>query len=157
MDKKKPSIYAIIAAIVVIMAIISGILLINRGPIKITLDPEYNGSSEIIELESPESYEDLVNAKKSFIIFADQTGCTTAGRLRGYIKDYAEEKNIKYYHFMWEQLRQSTLHVQVKYYPSVIVISKGKVIDFLKADSDDYASYYNNYGDFKTWLDNLIK
>lgn len=158
MDKKKPSIYAVFAAaIVVVTAIVFGVLLITRGPVKVTLDSEYQGASEQLELGSPESYEELIADKKSFIVFIDQAGCTTADRLRGFMKDYSEESEIKYYHFMWEQLRKSTLHDNVKYYPSIAIISKGKVVDFLKADSDDDAKYYNNYDDLKNWLDSFIK
>ena len=125
------------------------------GSAKVILDAEYycneDCSSEYIELSSGE-YEELIGNKKSFVILIDQGGCKTADKLRGYVKDYAREAGIKVYRMMFEDMKETSLHEKVKYYPSVVVVSKGRVIGFLRADSDEDSDAYNDYDAFTEWI-----
>lgn len=119
---------------------------------KVTLDPEYVGAgTDFMELDAA-GYEGLVAAKKSFIVFVDQDGCTTADRLRGFVSDYAVATGVKVYRMMFSEVKKTSLHDNVKFYPSVAMISKGKVVGTLRADSDEDASAYNDYEAFKTWM-----
>ncbi|MBR2753830.1 hypothetical protein IKD82_01575 [Candidatus Saccharibacteria bacterium] len=123
--------------------------------VKITLDEEYVCSNdctgEYMELSASE-YEELIKNNKSFVVLIDQGGCKTADKLRGYMKDFAKEAGIKVYRMMFEDMKETSLHKQVKYYPSVVLIGKGKIIKFLRADDDDDSNIYNNYEDFKDWI-----
>lgn len=127
---------------------------------KAELDDEYICANECDEDRimdiSAEEYEELIKKHKSFVILIDQGGCTTADRLRGYIDNYAKEAGIKVYRIMFDRMKESSLHEYVKYYPSVAVISKGRVIGYLRADSDDDADMYNDEGAFKTWIQSYL-
>lgn len=127
---------------------------------EVTLSSEYicgeTCDGELMTLDVS-GYEELMAAKKSFIVFVDQGGCTTADRLRGFMQDYAKEKGIKVYRMMFEQVKESSLHENVHYYPSVAVISKGKVVGALQADSDEDAGAYNDYDIFKEWIEKYLK
>ena len=119
---------------------------------KVTLDPEYYGEgAEFMELSAGE-YEGLVEAKKSFVVFVDQDGCTTADRLREYMTKYMTETGISVYKMMFAEVKESSLHEAVKYYPTVVMISRGHVVGFLRADVDENARFYNNYEDFREWM-----
>ena len=124
------------------------------------LDAEYYCSEEceeqMVEL-SAEGYTELVENKKSFVVFVDQGGCTTADRVRQYMTDYTKEAGIKVYRMMFEQAKETTMHDYVKYYPSVVMVSKGKVLAFLRADEDEDAEMYNNYDVFKEWMQKYMK
>lgn len=127
---------------------------------KAVLDEEYYCEDmcdgEFAEL-SAEQYEELVKEKKSFVVFVDQGGCTVADRLRGYVLDFAMKNKIRVYRIMFEEMRGISLHDFVKFYPSVAVISKGKVTGYLRADSDDDAAAYNNYGEFERWMGEYLR
>ena len=124
---------------------------------KVKLDAEYYaGGAEFMELTAGE-YEGLVGAKKTFVVFVDQDGCTTADRLREYVTRYMTETGILVYKMMFEQVKESSLHDQVKYYPSVVVVDKGVVRAYLRADSDEDAGAYNNYDDFKAWMEKYLQ
>ncbi|MDO5451523.1 MAG: hypothetical protein Q4F56_00325 [Candidatus Saccharibacteria bacterium] len=119
---------------------------------KVTLDPEYYGEgAEFMELSADE-YEQLIEAKKSFVVFVDQDGCTTADRLREYMTKYMTETGISVYKMMFAEVKESSLHEVVKYYPTVAMISRGHVVGFLRADVDEDARFYNNYEDFREWM-----
>lgn len=124
---------------------------------KAKIDAEYscNGDCDYMEL-SASSYEKLIEDKKSFVVFIDQGGCTTADRLRGFVADYMQKFGVKVYRMMFETMKETSLHNFVKYYPSVAVISKGRVVGFLRADADDDANAYNNYDVFLDWMNRYI-
>ena len=129
------------------------------GSGKVVLDAEYycgeDCDDEMMEL-SGAKYEDLVKEGKSFVVFVDQSGCTTADRLRGYVTDYAHKVGIKVYRMMFSEARETSLHDYVKYYPSVAVVSHGKVVAWLRADSDEDADYYNDNEAFNKWLNRYL-
>lgn len=124
------------------------------------LDDEYycegKCESEFEEL-TEESYEKLIEEKKSFVVFVDQIGCDTADKLRGFSNDYFSEQGVKIYKMMFSVLKETSLHEKVKYYPSVVVISKGTVKTFLRADSDEDAKAFNEYGSFIDWVNKRVK
>ena len=129
------------------------------GVEKAELDAEYKCSDcefEYMEL-TPEEYEKLVADKKSFVVMVDQGGCTTADRLKGFLKDFAIDKGIKVYKVIFGDMKKTSLSDFVKYYPSVAVVSRGKVIGWLKADSDEDADAYNDYGAFESWVNRYLK
>ena len=125
------------------------------GGSKVTLDAEYycgeECDGEMVEL-SGVRYEELVRNGGSFVVFVDQSGCTTAERLRGYVADYAREIGARVYRMMFSEVKETSLHDFVKYYPSVVVVSRGRVAGYLRADSDEDADYYNDYEAFVRWI-----
>ena len=156
MDKNKNGgVLGLIVALVVVL--IGGVVFVGAvsgwfDDPKITLDSEYYGEgAEFMELTAGE-YEGLVGAKKSFLVFVDQGGCTTADRLREYATQYMTETGVLVYRMMFAEVKESSLHSEVKYYPSVAVISKGKVVGYLRADADEDAEAYNSYDAFKEWM-----
>lgn len=124
------------------------------------LDGEYycegTCESELEEL-TEESYEKLIEEKKSFVVFVDQIGCDTADKLRGFTNDYFPEQGVRIYKMMFSTLKETSLHEKVKYYPSLVVISKGTVKAFLRADSDEDAKVFNEYGSFIDWVNKRVK
>lgn len=160
--KRRPS--ALTLIILLIVVVVSGVLFVgatsgwfDNTDTRVVLDEEYHpGKADFLSLGANE-YEELLGAQKSFIIFVDQEGCTTADRLNEYITKYIEERGIIVYRMMFSDVKESSLHDQVKYYPSMVIVSKGKPVAWLKADSDDDAEFYNNYEKFEEWLNERLK
>ena len=127
---------------------------------KVALDAEYvcggNCDGEYMELDAA-GYQELVEARKSFVVFVDQGGCTTADKLEGFVSDYAKNEGFQAFRIMFEEMKKTSMHESVKYYPSVVLISKGKVIWWLRADSDEDAPAYNNYDAFEDWIHRHLK
>lgn len=163
-SKKTPSKKATIIRLVValLVVVVGGVLFVGAtsgwfSEPKVVLDEEYYGEgANFTELSSGE-YEGLINNGRSFVIFVDQNGCTTAERLKGYMTDYMTESGILAYKMMFSEAKESSLHNEIKYYPSVVIVSKGKVVAWLKADSDEDAPMYNSYEDFDKWMKKYLK
>ena len=156
--KRQAGVLGLIIALVVVL--FGGLLFMGAvsgwfDNSKVVLDAEYfckdDCNGEYLEL-SKEDYEKLIKDKRSFIVFIDQGGCKTADTLRSFMADFARSKGIKVYKMMFEDEKETSLHDTVKYYPSVVMVSKGKVVGYLRADSDEDAPMYNNYEDFEKWI-----
>ena len=160
--KKKAKIWQLILGLVIVVG--GTVLFIGAvggwfGQGKVTLDAEYycerGCNGEMAELDE-ESYEKLIVDGKSFVVFVDQGGCKTADRVREFMKKYAEEEGVKAYRMMFEKARETSLRDSVKFYPSVAVISKGRVYRYLRADEDEDAEEYNDYEAFKEWMKSMV-
>lgn len=161
MAKKKS--YKILPLVMALIVVVLGSILFVGAASgwfdnhKVKLDAEYYADgAEFMELTAGE-YEGLIEAKKSFVVMVDQSGCTTADRLREYVTRYMTETGILVYKMMFEQVKESSLHDQVKYYPSVVVVDKGVVRAYLRADSDEDAEVYNNYNAFREWMEKYLQ
>ena len=154
-DKKKQvGVLGLIVALVVIL--FGGLLFVGAVSgwfdDKIVLDSEYYGDeAEMMELTAGQ-YEELIKEQKSFIVLVDQGGCDTADRLREYVTRFMEEEGIRIDKIMFNEMKNTSLHDNVKYYPSVALISKGRAVYYLRADNDEDADKYNNYEAFKSWM-----
>ena len=126
----------------------------------VVLDRDYICESEcdgeFIDIDAS-AYEDLILNEKSFIVFVDEGGCLMAEMMRGFVQDYAKEKGIKPLRIMFEEMKETSLYDKVDFYPSVAIISKGQVVDWLKADSDEDTSAYNDYDAFKVWMGSYLR
>lgn len=158
MSKEKKQQLGVLGLVVALIVVLfGGVLFVGAASgwfddPKVKLDAEYYADgAEFMELTAGE-YEGLVGAKKSFVVFVDQDGCTTADRLREYVTRYMTETGILTYRMMFAEVKESSLHEQVKYYPSVAIVSRGRVVAYLRADSDEDAEMYNNYDAFKEWM-----
>lgn len=147
---------ALVAAVITI-GVVVGVANGWFGGQKVELDVEYyNTNRGFVEID-PNEYESLVNGEKSFMVFVDQSGCTTADRLREYMKIYMEQNKVSVYKIMFEDIRNTSLHDFIKYYPSIAIVEKGKVKTYLRADSDEDVGIYNNYSDFEQWIDKYLR
>ena len=159
-DKKKQ--LGVLGLIIALMVVLIGGL-IFMGAVagwfddpKVMIDESYLTDEPVMKDFMIEDYNSFIDAKSSFIVFVDQNNCVTADRLRGYMNDYIKEKGIVAYRIMFEDMKETSLHDFVKYYPSVAIIDKGVAKYYLRADSDEDADMYNDYNAFKGWMDERV-
>ena len=160
-ENKQKQVFGLVIALVAVL--LGGVLFMGAvsgwfGDSEIVLDEEYyctECDGEFMELANAE-YEELINNNATFVVFVDQGGCTTADNLRGFVKDWTKENGIKVYRMMFSDMKETSLHESVKFYPSIAIVSKGKPVAWLRADADEDAAAYNNYDDFASWVEKYI-
>lgn len=163
-EKKKESRgKAIIKLIIGLVLVVGGsVLFVGAvsgwfgGNTRVVLDDEYIvEGAEFININADE-YNKLIEDKKSFIVFVDQDECKTADRVRGFSTEYMKENGVVIYRMMFSEMKKTSLHDVVKFYPSVAMISKGNVVSTLRADSNEDVEMYNDYDAFKTWMNKYV-
>ena len=48
--------------------------------------------------------------------------------------------------------KKTELYNTIKYTPTVIIVSKGKVIDYIDAEKKEHLKYYDSNDEFEKWL-----
>ena len=66
-------------------------------------------------------------------------------------------ENSIFYYLTSDYIKDSKVYETVKYYPSVIIFKEGKIINYLKYDSDSDIAYYKSYDGFLRWLKANVK
>ena len=125
------------------------------GP-KAEIDAEYYceedcGEETFMEL-TKDGYKELTNAKKSFVVFIDKDGCTTADKMRGFLDDYIKNNKMKIYRMDYDDMKETSMHELVKRYPSVVIVVKGKVFKFLRDDNNEDVDAFESKEAFESWM-----
>ena len=160
-QKKQRGVMGLVIALVVVLA--GGVLFVGAvsgwfNDSKVTLSQEFYKQEKAGVVDLPvDDYNKMVDEKKSFVLFVDQNGCTTADRLRGYVDNWAKEKGLEVEKMMFSEVKELPLHENVKYYPSVVVISHGKPVAWLRADADEDADAYNDETIFREWIGRYVE
>jgi len=128
---------------------------------RIVLDAEYkntNGAQIEIAKEVEEDkvvpfFEELVASKKSFVIYVSLPICNgDAAKFKEYVLDFQRKNHLSFYYLTSDYIKETSLYRTVKYYPSVITYKDGKIINYLKYDSDEDLDFYKSYEGFERWF-----
>ena len=154
----KPNKIALVAIVIFCITIFFGgfFLIHSQIPKTFRLEDELYAKSEAIDIKK-EDYEKLISEKKSFIIMVDKPDCYTTANMRKYMSGFPDDMQFKYYRIMWEDAKESSLHEYVKFVPSVAIIYKGQVKQWLQADRDEDTKYFENADDLKEWSHKYIE
>ncbi len=156
----KKRLLRIIILIVIILFLI--VVIIERKFVQKTsdfmfyLEEKYYGNSVFNEINSYE-LNDLINDKESFVIFIHQPFCSVSYEFNKLLTKFAEENKVSFYKVNFDEIKKTIMYDNIKYYPSFAIYNNGKLIDFLKADSDNDLNRYKNSEDFKNWFNSYIK
>ncbi|MBR3368611.1 hypothetical protein IKG45_02350 [Candidatus Saccharibacteria bacterium] len=133
-----------------------GLIITALSNQKFSLDSDQLGSTEYIDITG-EEYEKLLNEKKSFLVFVDQSGCITAEGLRKNLEEIQKERNFKVYRIMFSDARETSMSEYVKFYPSLVIVGQGEIKSWLKADADEDTERYKTKVDLEDWLNKYIR
>lgn len=139
--------------LVAIAAVGAGILL---WPKKFTLSPEYVGKSEFVEVSKDELAK-LIDEKKSMAMFVYQPDCKASEDFEKILQSFDEKEKVVFIKVAFSDIRKSELVPGLKYYPSVALYNKGKMVDFLKTNEDEDMSAYQSEDGFREWWGKYIK
>lgn len=160
-DKRKTVVTLVVGLVVVLLLSVLFMGAIGGwfDGVVVKIDTDYVCSDEcddeFIDIDAV-GYEDLILNKKSFVVMVDQDGCVTADQVMEFAREYAQNKEIKIYKIMFEEMKKTSLYDKVSFYPSVAVISKGVPVVWLRADADEDVMMYNDSEVFREWLDKYI-
>lgn len=149
---KKQTIQTILLGLVLVLTMLAYGLKNNQ---KFYLEDQYYGQAELEEINI-EKLNQLQESKESFGVFVYQPLCSNSESFEKVLKEYQEEKKIKFYKISFSSILESDLKEEIKYYPSFLIFQKGKLINHLKADKDNHKEYYESKEGFEKWLTKYV-
>lgn len=141
----------IIILLILLIALVILVVNLSNKDKKFYLEDKYYEEAKINEIDK-NKLESLINDKESFAVFVYQPMCITSSVFNGLLDEFTNKYNLTIYMIPFSSIKDTNLEKYVKYYPSFVIFNKGKVIDYLKADSDDDTKCYENLSDFEDWF-----
>lgn len=120
------------------------------------LEEKYYGESKFVEIDN-EDYDKLISDKESFAIFIYQPLCAASSSFKEVLTEYSNTKGVVFYKMTQTKMKESKLGETLKYYPSLVIVKDGKVVDYLDANSSDDTRYYQNAENFNNWFTTYVK
>ena len=120
---------------------------------KFYLEDKYYIDTKYIEVDIDE-YNKIKD--ESFILFTYNSYCQFAIPCQDVFKEAMEKYKISIVSMPYAEFKKTNLHDKVKYAPSVIIVKKGKIIDYLDSESDSDIDLYQNADKFSDWLKKYI-
>ncbi len=150
-EKKRQKKYLFLIALVLIAAVtLSGVFILSlKDNGKVRLDAEYYGTSDEVVINK-EEYEQMLKQQKSFIVTSAATACSS--KILDFVDDFSKAEGITYFYLRWSDFSDSSTGGEIKYPPTVFIVSNGKIRAYLDSDSGDDVEEYNNYDDFAAWM-----
>lgn len=125
----------------------------------IILDAEYkNTDGKMIELakneEDPARFlDELAAEKKNFVVYVSLPICNgDAAKFKQFVLDFQRKEKLSFVYITSDYIKDTFIYDTVKYFPSVIIVKEGKIINYLRYDSDEDVEYYKSYDGFSKWL-----
>lgn len=155
-NKKKNKIIIIIS--VLLIAIVIGIIIFNKNEYNgepFYLNDKYYSTGNFIMTDAKE-LEELIDKKETFLLFVYNNFCTLPIPCETIFLDGIKDYKIDALQITFDEFKNTNLYNTIKLAPSFIIIKDGKIIDYLKADSDDDLDKYQDIEEFKNWLNKYI-
>ena len=119
------------------------------------LEDKYYNKSEFIDMNVIKLNE-LVENKETFGAFIYQPMCAASADFEKVLKEFTDEYQISFYKLPYSELKTTKYGKKIKYTPSFIIFTEGKMADFLESDKDSDTKYYTSSKKFKNWFSEYI-
>lgn len=139
----------------IIILVFLSILLTGCVSKKFTLDDVYYNKNVFLEVDSKE-IENKLKMKESFILFTYNPYCNFKVSCDEIFKNFAINNNVEILKIPFEDFKNTRLYKKIKYAPSIILINKGEVIDYLDPNKDDDLDMYQDEEKVNTWIREFV-
>lgn len=154
MGKKK---FIALSIIMILIIVLLSILIINKknkiedNESAIFLEDKYYNKGEYIDASSSE-IDNFIENKESFVVYTYNPYCTFKVSCDNIFENIMDKYNIGVLKIPFSDFKNTSLYNKVKYAPSIIIVSKGNIIAYLDANSDDDYDKYQVKKEFDKWL-----
>lgn len=127
----------------------------QKDPYLFSLEDKYYQGNEFIEA----TYEDInlsLQNKESFLLYTYNNSCSFQVPCADIFQEFMDKYNISILSISFQEFKETSLYEEVKYAPSVIIVYQGKVVSYLKADSDDDNDKYQDVDVFTNWIKEYV-
>ena len=122
---------------------------------KFSLENKYYNNKGLVSVSS-DNVDELVNSKKSFILFTYNNYCNFSIPCDEVFESVSKSSNVEILKINFMDFKNTLLYENVKYAPTVIIVNKGRIIDYLDANADEDIDLYQNEDKFKKWLSSYV-
>ena len=143
----------------ILILIIPILLITGCGSTKIhnenglVLDDICYSSNDFIDIDNEYLNKTPLN---NYVLFIYNNYCSLPIPCEKIFKEYMDKYDVSFLSMNIDEYKKTGFYSEVKYAPSVLVISNGNIVAFLDAESDDDLGKYQDVNEFETWINNYI-
>lgn len=120
---------------------------------KFYLEQKYYGKNDFVKVNN----KDISRLRKeNYLLFTYNNYCTFPISCESIFEKFMNEENIAFQSIPIEEFKKTSFYQEVKYAPSVMVISRGRIISYLDANSDLDLVKYQDVDEFRKWIGEYI-
>lgn len=123
----------------------------NKNENLLYLKEDFYKENKLITKTSDE-INNLKKDNNTYLVYTYNNYCTMKIPCEEIFKSIMEKNNFSMYSIPFKDFKNTFLYDTVKFAPSVIIVSNGKIIDYLDASKDDDLEKYQNDKEFEKWL-----
>lgn len=134
-----------------IILLITIFLLVGCTNQSFYLTDKYYNNGDFISIKASD-----INVDESFILYTYNNFCALPIHCENIFKEEMEKYKIDVLSMPFDEFKNTNYYKEVKYAPSILIIKDGKIIDYLKADSDKDYDKYQKVDVFHEWLEKYV-
>ena len=147
--------YLILGICIIVLLAILLVFVLNKDSKFYLDDIHYSTSERFISIES-DDLSKLMEDKKSFVIFTYLPYCTFSIPCDVIFETFLNENDMSFYSIPYDKLSEVKYFDEVKYAPSVILVNKGVIVEYLDANSDNDLKKYQDAKEFSSWIEKYV-
>ena len=148
---KKRILFVLVAVVVLVVGVI---VFITQQNSRFMLDEEFYVAS--VDTVSMSEIQQLIDDKKSFLLFVSQPDCRTADDFRIVTQDLIANYPLSVFEISSADFNQDVIENKVRFYPTLMIFKNGKLVDYLESNNDADVAAYTTVGGLKIWLEQNI-
>lgn len=106
------------------------------------LEDKYYKEPKIIKIKK-EELKKLEANKESFLVLVNNSSCTASLTFCQILDKVLKNNQLIIYEISFSNIKETALFDYVKFYPSIAIYKKGKIVSALDAASEEHLPYYN--------------
>lgn len=91
--------------------------------------------------------------KKFSAVFIYEPSCITSNDFN----EVSNKNQISLYKMSFENMKSTELNNKIKFYPSLAIFNKGKLVHYLDAEANEDKEYYKNIDELENWFFSYVK
>ena len=120
---------------------------------KFNLSDKYYNAGEFILVDDSGI---KVRKKDNYILYTYNNFCIFTIPCEDIFKEVMTKYNIDVISITFEDFKKTDFYKEVKLAPSILIIENGKIVSYLRADSDEDFNRYQDAEEFEKWLDGYV-
>ena len=152
--KKNKIIIISLIIIILVLSIGTYVYLKNyKSANKFYLENKYYGTHEFIEINNDE-FSKLKN--ENYVLYVYNNYCNLPIPCHEIFEKYMKKKDVAFLSMKYEYFKETELHKEVRFAPSIIIVKNGEIVAYLNAEKDADLEKYQDLEEFTKWIEKYI-
>jgi len=137
-----------------VVVLLACMVIISGCTKKFALDQEYYNTSEDFVYITSDAFENL--DFQNYVLFVSTRSCAFSVPCDEIFQQYMKQKHISFLSMSYDEFKNTKLHEQVRFAPSVIIVKNWKIVAYLDPEKDKYLDMYQDVEKFGAWFEKYV-